>query len=65
METTKKEKRIEELEEMKTEFILNESVLEDENPSWGEIAEAQAVAEKKWNKTDNGKKLTWFLKGKK
>ena len=27
--------RIEELQEKKLEFILNESVFENENPSWG------------------------------
>ena len=53
--------RIEELEEMRDEFIFNESVYEDENPSWGEIIEAQAEAEMKWEETDNGKELKRLL----
>ena len=49
--------RIEELEEMKNEFVFNESVYDDENPSWREVAEAQAKAEAKWEETDYGKEL--------
>lgn len=52
--------RIEELQEMKEEFILNESEL-PENPSWGELAEAQAEAERKWEETDDGKELKALL----
>jgi len=49
--------RIEELQEMKSEFILNESVFEDENPSWGEVAESNSKAELLWNETAEGKEL--------
>ncbi|HBI37021.1 MAG TPA: hypothetical protein DDY71_05200 [Spirochaetia bacterium] len=54
--------RIEELEEKKLEFILNESVYEDENPSWGEIVESQNEAERKWEETEEGKELNSLLK---
>ena len=53
--------RIEELEEKKNEFILNESVYVDENPSWGEVFEANAIAGQKWNETDDGKELVKLL----
>jgi hypothetical protein len=53
--------RIEELEEMKAEFILNEAVFEDENPSWGELIEAQDKAEQLWNETEDGKELIMLL----
>jgi hypothetical protein len=53
--------RIEELEEMKEEYILNESVFPDDHPSWAELAEGQAEAERKWNETDNGKELKELL----
>jgi hypothetical protein len=59
MQTT--EERISELEEMKVEFIFNESVFLVDNPSWGEVAEAQNEAEEKWDKTDNGKELKLLL----
>jgi hypothetical protein len=49
--------RIEELEEQKSEFILNESVFADDNPSWGELADAQGEAEKKWDNTEEGEEL--------
>ena len=49
--------RIEELEEMRTEFVFNEAVFMDENPSWGEVAEAYAEAESKWDETPMGKEL--------
>lgn len=50
-------KRIEELEEEKEEFILNESQTPDDSPSWGELAEAQGDAESKWDETDEGEEL--------
>jgi hypothetical protein len=53
--------RIEELQEKRDEFILNESVFEDENPSWGEVFEANAEAEKRWDETDDGKELAKLL----
>jgi len=56
--------RIRELEEELEEFILNESVFEDENPSWIEVAEVQAQAEQQWNETENGKELKRLLKQK-
>jgi hypothetical protein len=49
--------RIEELEEKRDEFILNEAVTKDDSPSWGELAEAQYEAESRWNETDEGKEL--------
>jgi len=49
--------RIQELEEKRDEFVFNEAVYADENPSWGEVAEAQVVAEQKWNETEDGKEL--------
>ena len=49
--------RIEELQGMKNEFILNESVFEDENPSWGEVADSNSKAELLWNETAEGKEL--------
>jgi hypothetical protein len=56
-----KEERIAELQEKKDEFILNESIFADENPSWGEVAEAQSEAETRWNETDEGKELIALL----
>ena len=53
--------RISELEEMKQEFILNESVFADDSPSWAEVAEANAEAESRWDETDNGKELKSLL----
>lgn len=53
--------RLAELQEKRDEFILNESVYEDENPSWGEVAEAQDEAERRWNETDDGKELINLL----
>lgn len=57
--------RIEELEETKNEFILNESSIpEDESPSWGEVIENKNETEFKWNETDGGielKQLTEFM----
>lgn len=53
--------RIAELEEKLSEFVLNESVYEDDHPSWGEVAEAQAEAERKWNETDEGRELKALL----
>ena len=57
----KKDYRIEELEEKRTEFIINESVFEDENPSWSECFEANNKAEQLWNETDDGKELAKLL----
>ena len=54
--------RIEELQEKKLEFILNESVFENENPSWGEIVESQNDAERKWEETEEGRELNALLK---
>jgi hypothetical protein len=53
--------RIEELQEKRTEFIFNEALYSDENPSWGEVAEAEGKAEKLWNETDDGKELAKLL----
>jgi hypothetical protein len=53
--------RIAELQEKLDEFILNESIYADDNPSWGEVAEAQAEAEARWNETDDGKELRELL----
>lgn len=53
--------RIAELEEMKQEYILNESVFADDHPSWGEVAEASAAAESKWEETVEGKELKSLL----
>ena len=58
---SEKSDRIDELEEKKEEFILNESVTPDDHPSWGELAEAQAEAERKWDETDEGKELKALL----
>ena len=56
-----KQDRIAELEEIKQEYILNESVFADDSPSWGEVAEAEAIAESKWDETDDGKELKSLL----
>lgn len=56
-----KRQRIEDLQEKMNEFILNESIFEDDHPSWGEVAEAQAVAEVKWSETEEGKELKALL----
>ena len=55
--------RIEDLEEEKFEFVFNESLFlfKDENPSWGEVLEAQAEAERMWELTDSGKELASLL----
>ena len=54
--------RIQELEEKKFEFILNESFIqEDKSPSWYEVAEAEHEAERKWDETDDGKELKSLL----
>jgi len=53
--------RIQELEEKRDEFILNESVFADENPSWGEVVDANAIAERQWNETDDGKELKGLI----
>lgn len=55
--TSPREDRIAELIELRNEFILNESVFADDSPSWGEVADAQAEAERKWNETDEGNEL--------
>lgn len=54
--------RIAELLEKRDEFIFNEAVFADDqdttrNPSWGEVADAQAEAETRWNSTDEGREL--------
>ena len=51
-----KQDRIDELLEKMHEYILNESVIPDPC-TWGELAEAQAIAEQAWQKTDEGKEL--------
>lgn len=56
-----KNDRISELQEKKDEFILNESVFADDHPSWLEVAEAEAEAERKWDETDEGKELKALL----
>lgn len=54
--------RIEELKEMKQEYILNESwIPEDQSPSWGDVAEANTKAESKWAETEEGKELKSLL----
>ena len=58
---TKNRDRIEELQEKHHEFILNESVFADDNPSWGEVAEAGQKAELKWSETAEGKELKELL----
>ena len=54
--------RIDELQEKMDEYILNESVFADDNPSWGEVLDAQTEAEARWNETEEGKELTALLK---
>jgi hypothetical protein len=56
-------RRITDLQELHSEFILNESqqFFADDSPSWGELADAQAKAELLWNETDNGKELKALL----
>lgn len=58
---TANQERIEELQEKKSEFVLNESVYEDDNPSWAEVAEAEDEAEARWNKTEDGRELNALL----
>lgn len=41
------------MNEKRNEFIFNESVFDNENPSREEFAEAQAKAEKQRDKTDD------------
>ena len=53
--------RIEELQDMKLEFLFNEAVFEDESPSWQEVADAYDEAERKWDETDEGKELKALL----
>lgn len=55
--------RIEELQEKRKEFILNESAYEDDNPSWEEVSEAEAEAEARWNETEEGRELTMLEAG--
>jgi hypothetical protein len=52
-----KQDRMEELQEMRQEFIINEMVTPDNHPSWQEVAEASAEAESKWDATNEGKEL--------
>jgi len=56
-----KDERIEELEENRLEFVFNEAIFQDENPSWGEVAEAYGEAELRWDETDEGKELKSLL----
>ena len=53
--------RIEELQEKRQEFILENSDIGQRSVSWGELAELQAEAESKWNETDEGKELKALL----
>ena len=53
--------RIAELQEKMNEFILNESVFADDHPSWQELADAQSIAESKWDETNEGKELKDLL----
>lgn len=50
-------KRIEELEEGRDEFILNEAETDDDSPSWSEVADSQSDAESRWDETDEGQEL--------
>lgn len=54
--------RIEELEEMKSEYILNESAIpEEQSPSWEDLLDTQTAAESKWDETDEGIELKALL----
>ena len=53
--------RMEELQEKRQEFILENSDIGQRSVSWGELAELQAEAESKWNETDEGKELKALL----
>lgn len=61
MDILEKQYRFKELVEKMHEFILNESVFADDNPSWGEVAEAEFEAMQKWNETDEGKEMTALI----
>lgn len=56
-----KDERIAELQEKMDEFIINEAIFPDDNPSWGELLEAQAEAEARWNETNEGRELLALL----
>ena len=49
--------RLSELQEIRQEFILNESIFADDHPSWGEVADAEAEAESRWEQTAEGQEL--------
>ena len=53
--------RIEELEEMRQEYILEHSDIGQRSVSWGELTEMQAKAESLWDKTDEGRELKALL----
>jgi hypothetical protein len=53
--------RIEELQEKMQEYILNHADIGQRSVSWGELADLQAIAESKWNETDEGKELAALL----
>ena len=56
--------RIEELQDAKEEFVLNESMIPEDvnpNPSWEEVAIASNDAESRWEDTDEGQELKVLL----
>ena len=56
--------RIEELQDAKEEFVLNESMIPEDvnpNPSWEEVAIASNDAESRWEDTDEGQELKSLL----
>ena len=55
------QERIEELQEMKQEYILNHVDIGQRSISWGELLELEVIAESEWNETDEGKELAALL----
>jgi hypothetical protein len=55
------QERIEELQEKMQEYILNHADIGQRNVSWGELADLQAIAESKWDETDEGKEIKALL----
>ena len=46
---------------MKQEYILEHADIGQRSVSWGELAELQAIAESKWDETEEGKELAALL----